>query len=108
MAERKGQTIVETPVEARGAERGPTVRNILVWSLGLMIVAMADGRRLVCFLSDMRALIDLPRALAFSLRPGERNMRKSLVIAVLIGVVATPVFADEMVFKLFQLAPASR
>ena len=35
-------------------------------------------------------------------------MRKSLVIAVLIGVVATPVFADEMVFKLFQLAPASR
>jgi hypothetical protein len=41
MAERKGQTIVETPVEARGAERGPTVRNILVWSLGLMIVAMA-------------------------------------------------------------------
>jgi hypothetical protein len=41
MAEKKGQTIVETPVEARGAERRPTVRNVLVWSLGLVIVAMA-------------------------------------------------------------------
>jgi flavin-binding protein dodecin len=41
MAEKKGQTIVETTVEARGAERGPTVRNVLVWSLGLVIVAMA-------------------------------------------------------------------
>jgi hypothetical protein len=35
MAEKKGRTIVETPMEARGAERGPTVRNVLGWSLGL-------------------------------------------------------------------------
>lgn len=40
MAERKGDRIVETTREARGAERGPTVRNILVWSLGLVVVAM--------------------------------------------------------------------
>jgi hypothetical protein len=31
--------IVETAREARGAEPGPTVRNVLVWSLGLVIVA---------------------------------------------------------------------
>ena len=41
MALKKGETIVETPIEARGAERGPTVRNVLVWSLALVIVAMA-------------------------------------------------------------------
>jgi hypothetical protein len=41
MAEKKGETIVETATEARGAERGPTVRNVLVWSLGLVIIAMA-------------------------------------------------------------------
>jgi hypothetical protein len=41
MAQKKGETIVETAIEARGAERGPTVRNVLVWSLGLVIVAMA-------------------------------------------------------------------
>jgi hypothetical protein len=40
MAERKGDRIVETTREARGAERGPTVRNVLVWSLGLVVVAM--------------------------------------------------------------------
>jgi hypothetical protein len=34
----RGQ-IVETAQEARGAERGPTVRNVLVWSLGLVILA---------------------------------------------------------------------
>jgi hypothetical protein len=33
--------IVETAIEARGAERGPTVRNVLVWSLGLVVVAFA-------------------------------------------------------------------
>jgi hypothetical protein len=33
--------IVETATEARGAERGPTVRNVLVWSLGLVVVAFA-------------------------------------------------------------------
>jgi hypothetical protein len=41
MAQKKGEAIVETAIEARGAERGPTVRNVLVWSLGLVIVAMA-------------------------------------------------------------------
>jgi hypothetical protein len=33
--------IVETAIEARGAERGPTVRNVLAWSLGLVVVAFA-------------------------------------------------------------------
>jgi hypothetical protein len=41
MAQKKGERIVETAIEARGAERGPTVRNVLVWSLGLVIIAMA-------------------------------------------------------------------
>ena len=40
MVEKEGETIVETAVEARGAERGPTVRNVLVWSLGIGILAM--------------------------------------------------------------------
>ncbi len=33
--------IVETTMEARGAERGPTVRNILVWSTALVVVGFA-------------------------------------------------------------------
>lgn len=33
--------IVETAVEARGAERGPTVRNVLVVSTGLVIATFA-------------------------------------------------------------------
>ena len=41
MVEKHGTRIVETAIEARGAERGPTVRNVLVWSLGLVEVAMA-------------------------------------------------------------------
>lgn len=41
VAERNGDEIVETAQEARGAEPGPTVRNVLVWSLGLVIVAFA-------------------------------------------------------------------
>jgi hypothetical protein len=41
MAELDRGRIVETAKEARGAERGPTVRNVLVWSLGLVIVAFA-------------------------------------------------------------------
>jgi hypothetical protein len=41
MAERDKGQIIETAQEARGAERGPTVRNVLVWSLGLVIVAFA-------------------------------------------------------------------
>jgi hypothetical protein len=39
MAKREKDHIVETAREARGAERGPTVRNVLVWSLGLVVVA---------------------------------------------------------------------
>jgi hypothetical protein len=39
MARLENQRIVETSTEARGAERGPTVRNMLVWSLGLVVVA---------------------------------------------------------------------
>ena len=31
--------IIETAKEARGAERGPTVRNVLVISLALVVVA---------------------------------------------------------------------
>jgi len=33
--------LVETAIEARGAERGPAVRNVLVWSLGLVVAAFA-------------------------------------------------------------------
>jgi hypothetical protein len=39
MADRDQSKIVETAQEARGAERGPTVRNVLVWSLGLVVAA---------------------------------------------------------------------
>lgn len=39
MAKIENERVVETATEARGAERGPTVRNVLVWSLGLVIVA---------------------------------------------------------------------
>lgn len=39
MAEKDNGHIVETAREARGAEPGPTVRNVLVWSLGLVVVA---------------------------------------------------------------------
>jgi hypothetical protein len=41
MVEKHGTRIVETAIEARGAERGPTVRNLPVWSLGLVVAAMA-------------------------------------------------------------------
>jgi hypothetical protein len=41
MAEKRGDTIIETTQEARQAERGPTVRNVLVWSTALVIVALA-------------------------------------------------------------------
>lgn len=41
MARLENEQIVETAIEARGAERGPTVRNVLVWSLGLVVVAFA-------------------------------------------------------------------
>jgi hypothetical protein len=39
MAKLENEQIVETAVEARGAERGPSVRNVLVWSIGLVVVA---------------------------------------------------------------------
>ncbi len=39
MAELEHGRIVETAREARGAERGPTVRNVLIWSTGLVVIA---------------------------------------------------------------------
>ena len=39
MAKEENGQIVETAREARGAEPGPTVRNVLVWSLALVVVA---------------------------------------------------------------------
>ena len=39
MAKIDNGKIVETTMEARGAERGPTVRNVLVISLALVVVA---------------------------------------------------------------------
>jgi hypothetical protein len=39
MAKQENGHIVETAREARGAERGPTVRNVLVWSIGLVVAA---------------------------------------------------------------------
>jgi hypothetical protein len=36
---KQGQ-IVETAIEARGAERGPSMRNVLVLSTGLAVVAL--------------------------------------------------------------------
>jgi hypothetical protein len=39
MAKQENGHIVETATEARGAEPGPTIRNVLVWSLALVIAA---------------------------------------------------------------------
>ena len=41
MAKREDGHIVESAIEARGAERGPTVRNVLTWGTGLVVVAFA-------------------------------------------------------------------
>jgi hypothetical protein len=41
MVFKQGEQIIETSREARQAERGPTVRNVLVVSTGLVIVAFA-------------------------------------------------------------------
>ena len=41
MVEKRGDMIIETWREARQAERGPSVRNVLVWSTGLIVVAFA-------------------------------------------------------------------
>jgi hypothetical protein len=40
MAKRENGRIVETATEARGAERGPTVRNVLVAGTGLVVVSI--------------------------------------------------------------------
>jgi hypothetical protein len=40
MSKQEDGRVIETAIEARGAERGPTVRNVLLWSLGLVIVAL--------------------------------------------------------------------
>jgi hypothetical protein len=39
VTEKENGHIVETARKARGAEPGPTVRNVLVWSLALVVVA---------------------------------------------------------------------
>ena len=41
MAKDANGTEVKSAVKARGAERGPTTRNVLVWSVGLVVVAFA-------------------------------------------------------------------
>lgn len=41
MAKMEDGRIVETATEARGGERGPTVRNMLVAGTGLVILAFA-------------------------------------------------------------------
>jgi hypothetical protein len=38
MAKMENGHIVETAMEARGAERGPTIRNVLVVGTGLVVV----------------------------------------------------------------------
>jgi hypothetical protein len=38
---KQGEQIVETAQEARQAERGPTLRNMLIVSTGLVILAFA-------------------------------------------------------------------
>jgi len=41
MAFKRGEQIVESAQEARQAERGPSVRNLLVVSTTLVIIALA-------------------------------------------------------------------
>ena len=41
MPKQENGQIIETAIEARGAERGPTLRNVLVWSLGVAVAAFA-------------------------------------------------------------------
>lgn len=41
MAYRQGAQIVETPREARGAEPGPSVRNVLIASVAGVVAAFA-------------------------------------------------------------------
>jgi hypothetical protein len=37
MPKKENGRVVETAIEARGAERGPLVRNVLIWSTGLVV-----------------------------------------------------------------------
>jgi hypothetical protein len=39
MPKQENGHVVETAIEARGAERGPAVRNVLAWSIGLVVAA---------------------------------------------------------------------
>jgi hypothetical protein len=39
MVKEENGRIVETAMEARGAERGPTIRNVLVAGTGLVVAA---------------------------------------------------------------------
>ena len=41
MAFKRGEQIVESAQEARQAERGPSVRNVLIASTALVIIALA-------------------------------------------------------------------
>lgn len=41
MVEKQGNKIVETTTEARQAEPGPSVRSVLLWSTGLLVIAFA-------------------------------------------------------------------
>ena len=41
MPKQENGQVVKTAIEARGAERGPMVRNVLAWSLGLVVIAFA-------------------------------------------------------------------
>jgi hypothetical protein len=41
MVEKRGEQIIETAQEARQAERGPSVRNVLVVSTVAVIIALA-------------------------------------------------------------------
>ena len=41
MVEKRGEQIIETAQEARGAERGPSMRNVLVISTAAVIIAFA-------------------------------------------------------------------
>jgi hypothetical protein len=43
MGKQENGQIIDTAKEARGAELGPTVRNVLVWSLGLVVAAEGRG-----------------------------------------------------------------
>jgi hypothetical protein len=41
MVEKRGEQVIETAQEARQAERGPSVRNVLIISTAAVIIAFA-------------------------------------------------------------------